>query len=122
MKSQKRRNIVFLCMTCLLILVTIISSGCSAFGSKKENTKKLKITIPEDLDYTGVFDDIFNKYMKTTSLDKVKTTNLGSLYDLTYTVELKDGINEKELIDELRCRNGNLNIILGKIDENSNDL
>ena len=108
-------------LTVIASLVTIILSKTS-FGSKKEEEKKLKIVIPEDLDFTGVFDDIFKKYLKNQKLEKVKTTNLGSLYELTYTVVLNDGVNEKEFIDELRCRNGNLNIILGLFDENANDL
>ena len=108
-------------LTVVASLVTIILSKTS-FGSKKKVEKKLKIVIPEDLDFTGVFDDIFNKYMNNQKLEKVKTTNLGSLYELTYNVELKENVNEKELIDELRCRNGNLNIILGLFDENNNDL
>ena len=108
-------------LTILVSLVTIILSKTS-FGTKKNEEQKLKIVIPEDLDFKGVFDDIFNKYMNSQKLEKVKTTNLGSLYELTYSVSLKDNINEKELIDELRCRNGNLNIILGLFDENNNDL
>lgn len=108
-------------LTMLASLVTIILSKTS-FGTKKNEQKKLKIVIPEDLDFTGIFDDIFSKYIKNQKLEKVKTTNLGSLYELTYRVDLKENINEKELIDELRCRNGNLNIILGLFDENNNDL
>ena len=108
-------------LTIFASLVTIILSKTS-FGTKKNEERKLKIVIPEDLDFTGIFDDIFTKYMKKQKLEKVKTTNLGSLYELTYRIELKENINEKELIDELRCRNGNLNIILGLFDENTNDL
>lgn len=108
-------------LTVVASLIIFILSKTS-FGSKKKEEKKLKITIPEDLDYTELFEDLFKKYTDKVSLDKVKTTNLGSLYDLTYTVELKENINEKEMIDEIRCRNGNLNIILGRTDENGGDL
>lgn len=75
------------------------------------DTKKLVITIPENLDYTNLFDDIFKKYLDKYTLEKSKTTNMGSLFELTYNVSLKN-INEKEFIDELRCRNGNLKIVL----------
>lgn len=82
------------------------------FGeSKKQATEKtLRITIPEDLDYTGVFDDIFDKYTKSCNVTNVRTTNMGSLFKLTYDIELKKNVNEKEFIDELRTRNGNLEV------------
>lgn len=79
-----------------------------------------KITIPENLNYQGAFDDLFEEYTKSVILEKVKTTNLGTLYELTYSVELKEDINEKLFIDSLRCRNGNLNIVLGIKEENPN--
>ena len=75
------------------------------------DTKKLVITIPKNLDYTNLFNDIFKKYLNKYTLEKSKTTNMGSLFELTYNVSLKN-INEKEFIDELRCRNGNLKIVL----------
>ena len=74
--------------------------------------KVLKILMPEDLDYTSVFDDIFKKYTNKVEIEKVKTTNMGSLYELTYRVSLKARINEKKFIDDLRVRNGNLKIVL----------
>ena len=72
--------------------------------------KSVKITIPEDLDYSGVFDDLFKKYTTRYELVQVKSTNLGSMFRLTYDVTLKDPKKEKEFIDQLRCRNGNLEI------------
>ena len=72
--------------------------------------KTMRITIPEDLDYTGVFDDLFDNYTARHSLVSVKTTNMGSLFKLTYNLTLKDPATEKEFIDKLRCRNGNLEI------------
>jgi len=72
--------------------------------------KTMRITIPEDLDYTGVFDDLFSEYTTKHSLISVKTTNMGSLFKLTYNLTLKDTSAEKEFIDKLRCRNGNLEI------------
>ncbi len=72
--------------------------------------KTLRITIPEDLDYAGVFDDLFSEYTEKHALVTVKTTNMGSLFKLTYNITLKDTQTEKEFIDKLRCRNGNLEI------------
>ncbi len=72
----------------------------------------LKILIPEDLDYSEVFDDILKKYTKSYRLMQIKTTNLGSMFELNYEIIVNSGINEKEFIDELRVRNGNLKIIL----------
>ena len=74
--------------------------------------KFLKITIPENLDYTEVFDDIFKKFTTDHTLVSVKTTNMGSMFDLKYRVTLEKEVNEKEFIDELRVKNGNLKIIL----------
>jgi hypothetical protein len=84
------------------------------FGEKKktETNKILRVTIPEDLDYAGVFDDIFEKYTDKTELVNVKTANMGSLFKLTYNVTFKEENTEKQFIDEIRCRNGNLEITM----------
>lgn len=79
-------------------------------GKNKNRYKTLNVTIPEDLDYTGVFDDIFTEYTIEHNLSRVKTANMGSLFRLTYDVTLKDAAREKEMIDRIRCRNGNLEI------------
>ena len=86
------------------------------FGSKKNmaSYKTLNITIPEDLDYTGVFEDILATYTTSCELIRVKTTNMGSMFRLTYNLTLKDVTLEKEMIDKLRCRNGNLEISVSK--------
>ena len=76
--------------------------------------RTVKITIPEDLDYTGAFDDIFAEYTKKNELVKVKTTNMGSMFRLTYDVILRDSTEEKEMIDRIRERNGNLEIMVSK--------
>ena len=76
----------------------------------QRNRKDLRITIPESLNYTDVFDDILKSYAKNWELVQVKTTNMGSLYKLTYQIEMKDTSEEKKMIDELRCCNGNLEI------------
>lgn len=86
------------------------------FGTKKNASiyKTLHITIPENLDYTGVFDEIFADYTTSCELACVKTTNMGSMFKLTYHIALRDINKEKEMIDKLRCRNGNLEITVSK--------
>ena len=84
------------------------------FGAGDSDERELKITIPENLDYDGLFDDLFQKYTRTADLDRVKTTNMGTLYELSYRITLRDGVSVKPFIDELRERNGNLNIVCGK--------
>ena len=79
---------------------------------KKSIIKTLKITIPENLNYEGAFDDILEKYTKSHSMQKIRTTDLGSLFEIIYSVTMRDDINEQEFLNELRCRNGNLSIIL----------
>lgn len=76
--------------------------------------KTIRITIPEDLDYTDVFEEIFIKYVKKYELITVRTTNLGTMFTLTYDIILKAKDSEKEFIDELRCRNGNLEISISR--------
>lgn len=85
-------------------------------GAKKNAAayKTLAVTIPEDLDYTGVFDEIFKEYTRSHDLICVKTTNMGSLFRLTYHVTLRDPSREKEMIDKIRCRNGNLEISVSR--------
>ena len=96
-----------------IILCALMLILCKVnFGAKKSNDKILKVIIPEDLDYQGVFDDIFDTYAYRYELKRVKTTDLGTLYELVYLISLRTNIKEKEFLDELRCRNGNLNIIL----------
>ena len=86
------------------------------FGAKSHGTKYkvLNITIPENLDYSDVFDDIFAAYTAAYELTHVKTTNMGSLFRLTYHITLRDPKQEKAMIDELRCRNGNLEITVSR--------
>ena len=80
----------------------------------KENERKLKVVIPENLNYLDVFDDVFSKYTVKHELEKVKTTNMGAMYELNYTIELKKDADEKKFLDDIRVRNGNLNIIMAK--------
>ena len=86
------------------------------FGTKKNSAtfKTFTITIPEDLDYSGIFDDIFSEFTTCHDLVRVKSTNMGSMFKLTYNVMLRDVTREKEMIDKIRCRNGNLEIAVSK--------
>lgn len=95
---------------------------CSALGlgTKKSSPceRVLRITIPEDLNYTEVFDDLMEKYTSFNEIERVKTTNMGSMFRLTYNIRLKDAKQEKEFIDEIRCRNGNLEVSMAKPEVN----
>lgn len=95
---------------CLLIL---IFNKVDIFD-KNKNEKRLKVLIPEDLDYQNIFDDIFEEYTTFNSLDTVKTTNMGSMFELDYTVILKSNVSEKDFIDKIRIRNSNLKISLSR--------
>ena len=102
---------LFTVIMCVMFLIYNTVAG----NAKSEVVNKtIKITIPEDLDYTGAFDDIFAEYTKKNELVKVKTTNMGSMFRLTYNVTLKDATKEKEMIDRIRERNGNLEIMVSK--------
>ena len=101
--------VFFLVMAVFLVLLSLFR-----FGETAASSRQLKITIPENLDYDGLFDDIFEKYTSRHELVRVKTTNMGTLYELTYTINLKTPEVSKQFIDEIRCRNGNLNIICGR--------
>ena len=91
--------------------IYIVLTTFPVFRNKKfESEKMLKITIPESLDYSDVFNEIFDKYLKESEIVGVKTTGMGSMFKLSYRIILKDAKQEKELIDELRTRNGNLEI------------
>ena len=104
--------ILFTLVLCLLCLLY----SALDLGAKKNAQcyKTMTVTIPEDLDYTGVFEDILQQYTVKHELVRVRTTNLGSLYRLTYDITLKDTAREKELIDAIRCRNGNLEISVSR--------
>ena len=104
--------LLFAVIMCLLIILY----NRLDFGTKKNAAvyKTLHITIPEDLDYSGVFEEILEKYTSSYELVRVKTTNMGSLFRLTYDLVLKEITQEKDMIDQLRCRNGNLEITISK--------
>ena len=95
----------FLIMALLQLALT-----ASNFGGRDGAERQLKVTIPEDLEYDGLFDDLFEKYTDSCELQKVKTASMGTLYELVYLIKLKENRIPKEFIDAIRCRNGNLNI------------
>lgn len=97
----------------VLAVVTVL---VNMFGNKvlAKEYKQLRILIPEDMDYQNVFEDIFTTYTTKASLTRIKTTNMGTMYELTYHVLMKNDANEKKFMDEIRTRNGNLTIILSK--------
>lgn len=106
----------------LLISLVNLLLTISPFGESSPNARVLTITIPENLDYSGVFDDLFDAYTIDNSLNRVKTTNMGSLLKLTYEIELVDTAHEKQFIDAIRCRNGNLEIVMAKHAAGSGEL
>lgn len=106
--------VVFAVIMCLMsVLYQLIGFG----GKDVPNKKILTVVIPENLDYTGVFDPVFKKHLSSCELINVKTTNMGSLFKLRYEITFKSPDKEKEFIDELRCRNGNLEIICARAEQ-----
>ena len=106
----------FAALFTLIMTAFLLFYNCLSRCNKRKDTvyKTLKITIPEDLDYSDAFDDIFLEYTKENELIKVKTTNMGSMFRLTYNVTLKDATKEKQMIDRIRERNGNPEIMVSK--------
>ena len=92
-------------------LAIFILSKVALFNNNKKE-KTLKIMIPENLDYTNVFDDIFETYTEKVELEQVKTTNMGSMFDLSYRIILNENVNEKAFLDDLRVKNGNLKVMI----------
>ncbi|MBQ9229429.1 MAG: DUF4956 domain-containing protein [Eubacterium sp.] len=106
----------------LIMGIVMILVNLQVFTKKESVEKVLKITIPEDLDYSGIFNDVFDKYTSSVETVSVRTANMGSLYKLKYNIVLKDESKEKEMIDELRCRNGNLEISVSNQEVAVNEL
>ena len=99
----------------LLLSAGMLALTVSGFGQVSENRKYLKITIPESLNYDEVFDEVLQKYTRSYELESVKTLTLGSLFRVEYNVDMKDHSLIKKMIDELRTRNGNLEISCGRL-------
>ncbi len=106
--------VLFAAMFAVIVCAAMLVYEVSGFGSGKGKARKktLQITVPENLDYSTTFDTVLEKYTTDHRMKKVKTTNLGSLFRLTYDVTMKVSGCEKQMIDELRCYNGNLEISL----------
>ena len=98
----------------VLMSLYVLGLGAVRFGEEGEKHRYLKITVPEDTDYENLFADLLEKYTSFHELNKVRTTNMGTLYELQYRVVLKDPRQIREMIDEIRCRNGNLNIVCSR--------
>jgi hypothetical protein len=102
------------------LLFLLISGGMNLllsalhFGGGRQKVRVLRITIPENMDYDGLFDSVFAGYAESAELEQVKTTNMGSLYELTYHIRLKEPAVTKDFMDALRTLNGNLNISIGR--------
>jgi hypothetical protein len=107
--------IFFVIVTLFFLLLTAVG-----FGEDRSAQRDLRISIPESLDYEGVFDDLFTTYTGSHTLERVRTTNMGTLYELRYTVTLKDEAKLKEFMDEIRTRNGNLTVVCGRVGTESN--
>lgn len=99
----------FVIMAAFLLLL-----GTLKFGAAGDRERTLKITVPESMDYEGVFEEVLDKYTARYELERVKTTGMGTLYELSYKITLKTDTVPKELLDELRVRNGNLAISCGR--------
>ena len=98
----------------VIVAVVNVAYVASPFGRQKEPEKTLRITIPDDLEYDGVFDEALVRYTDEHELTEVQTTNMGSLFLLEYAIRLKEPGLEKRMIDDLRCLNGNLKITCGR--------
>ena len=102
-------------------VMTVLVLSLPEFDQSRSR-KQLKVTVPENLNYNGIFEDIFLKYTNRAKLIRVRTVNMGSLYELNYDIELRKQEEEKKMLDEIRCRNGNLTIVCGHIPEGEEHL
>ena len=100
--------VIFTTILCAVMAILELTK----FATPKNKNMQLKITIPEDLNYEDAFEDILNKYTDSFYIERIRTRDFGALFELNYKVQLKPDVNQKKFIDELRCRNGNLNIVL----------
>lgn len=106
----------------IVVGVAFILLSKLSFGDRITREKQLKITIPEDLDYTEIFDDIFDKYLNRVRRERVRTVNMGTMFEITYNVTMKNLKDEKQMLDEIRCRNGNLTVQCARVPANNEEL
>ena len=106
----------------VLISAIVLMLRLLNFAGREAHSRKLRITIPEDLDFDGRFDDIFREYLRKYELIQVKTCNMGTMYRLDYDVVVKQSGNVKEFLDKLRERNGNLEIMLNRCERRQDEL
>ena len=111
--------VTFAAVFVILLVLVLLLLTITGFAEADRGVKQLKVVIPENLNYTNVFDEVFEEYLSKAELKKVKTTNMGTLFELTYNVMVKKGADEKEFIDALRVRNGNLNVMLGMMESDA---
>ena len=96
----------------VVLSAVMIALNSANFGQPPKGAMQLKITMPENLDFENAFDDIFSKYTDNIRRVRARTVDYGTLYEASYHLKLKNGVSEKAFVDELRCRNGNLNVTL----------
>ena len=104
--------IAYAAVVAIILCVVMWILQCTQYGVPKSCPMQLRITLPEDVDYQGLFDDVLGNYTESYTLQKVKTAEFGTLFEVVYAISLKKEANQKEFLDLLRCRNGNLKIAL----------
>lgn len=114
--------VLYAILITVIVLILFVLFSLISFGERKAPEKMLKITLPENLDYTAIFDDIFEKYLKKANRERVRTTNMGTMFEVSYVIVMKDIKEEKQFIDEIRCRNGNLTVSIGRVPVNPDEL
>ena len=135
--TAKEMALIFLCMVAGLIAGMGYLAYAALFAlvlglvflltnlldpAAKGLKRRLRVTVPEDLDYTGIFQSTLSNYCKSWKLLQVKTTNMGALFRLTYDVTLREAAKEKAFLDELRLHNGNLEISLAEAETGDTEL
>ena len=108
-------------LVCIVGIVMLLVANLPV-GRMNQMMRDLKVTIPENLDYEGIFDDLFAEYTTRNELLRVRTVNMGSLYELHYHILFRKDKSEKKFLDALRCRNGNLTIVCGRVAQEREEL
>lgn len=104
-----------------VMVVTSLALSVSGFGSTRDETMELRVTVPEGMSTYGMFDDVLDRYTTSHRLDSMRTTNMGSMYKLTYRVSMADDAERQAMIDEIRTRNGNLEVALTRKEATTNE-